>query len=63
MDDKKRNILFTEEQIKTRIAELGKVLTEEYKDKKLYVLPLLRGSFVFGADLFRAIDCRAKVGL
>ena len=41
MDDKKRNILFTEEQIKTRIAELGKVLTEEYKDKKLYVLPFL----------------------
>lgn len=62
MDDKKRNILFTEEQIKTRISELGKILTEEYKDKKLYVLPLLRGSFVFGADLFRAIDCKAKVG-
>ncbi|ASW42525.1 hypoxanthine phosphoribosyltransferase [Clostridium isatidis] len=62
MDDKKRNILFTEEQIKERVAELGKVITEDYKDKNLYVLPLLRGSFVFGADLFKAIDCKAQVG-
>ncbi|GAA0085228.1 hypoxanthine phosphoribosyltransferase [Clostridium sp. MB05] len=62
MDDKKRNILFTEDQIKTRITELGKVIAEEYKDKNLYVLPLLRGSFVFGADIFRAIDCKANVG-
>lgn len=63
MDDKKRNILFTEEQIKTRIAEIGKVITEDYKDKNLYVLPLLRGSFIFGADLFRALDTtKAKVG-
>ena len=63
MDDKKRNILFTEEQIKTRIAEIGKIITEDYKDKKLYVLPLLRGSFIFGADLFRALDTtKAKVG-
>lgn len=63
MDDKKRNILFTEEQIKTRIAEVGKVITEDYKDKNLYVLPLLRGSFIFGSDLFRALDTtKAKVG-
>lgn len=62
MENKKRNILFSEEQIKTRIAELGKVITEDYKDKNMYVLPLLRGSFVFGADIFRAIDTKATVG-
>lgn len=62
MENKKRNILFTEEQIKTRIEEIGKIITEDFKDKKLYVLPLLRGSFIFGADLFRALDCKAKVG-
>lgn len=62
MDDKKRNILFTESEIKNRIDELGKVIAEDYKDKNLYVLPLLRGSFIFGADIFRAIDLKAKVG-
>ena len=62
MDDKKRNILFTESEIKNRIDELGKVIAEDYKDKNLYVLPLLRGSFIFGADIFRAIDLKTKVG-
>ncbi|MBS5950159.1 MAG: hypoxanthine phosphoribosyltransferase [Clostridium sp.] len=62
MDDKKRNILFTESEIKNRIEELGKIIAEDYKDKNLYVLPLLRGSFIFGADIFRAINLKAKVG-
>ena len=62
MDDKKRNILFSEEQIQTRIAELGKIITEDYKDKNLYVLSLLRGSFIYAADLVRYIDTKAKIG-
>ena len=62
MDDKKRNILFSEEQINSRIKELGETITEDYKGKKLYVLSLLRGSFVYAADLVRAIDLNAKIG-
>ena len=62
MDDKKRNILFSEEQIKVRVEELGKEISKDYEGKELYVLPLLRGSFVFGADIFKALDVKAKVG-
>lgn len=62
MDDKKRNILFSEEQINSRIKELGEAITEDYKGKKLYVLSLLRGSFVYAADLVRAIDLNTKIG-
>ncbi|CUO93243.1 hypoxanthine phosphoribosyltransferase [Clostridium baratii] len=62
MEDKKRNILFSEEQIQTRIAELGKEITEDYKYKNLYVLSLLRGSFIYAADLVRYIDTKAKIG-
>ena len=62
MNDKKRNILFSEEVIKERIAQLGKEISEDYKDKKLYILSLLRGSFVYAADLARAIDINAKIG-
>ena len=61
MDDKKRNILFSEEQINSRIKELGESITEDYKGKKLYVLSLLRGSFVYAADLVRAIDRKSVV--
>ncbi|HAT4245539.1 TPA: hypoxanthine phosphoribosyltransferase [Clostridium perfringens] len=62
MEDKNRNILLSEEQIKEQIAVLGKKLTEDYKDKNLYVLSLLRGSFIFAADLVRAIDTKAQIG-
>lgn len=62
MEDKKRNVLFSKEQINSRIEELGKIITEDYKGKNLYVLSLLRGSFVYAADLVRAIDLNVKVG-
>ena len=62
MEDKNRNILLSEEQIKDQIAVVGKKLTEDYKDKNLYVLSLLRGSFIFAADLVRAIDTKAQIG-
>ncbi|WP_338849364.1 hypoxanthine phosphoribosyltransferase [Clostridium perfringens] len=62
MKDKNRNILLSEEQIKEQIAIVGKKLTEDYKDKNLYVLSLLRGSFIFAADLVRAIDTKAQIG-
>ncbi|PWX51709.1 hypoxanthine phosphoribosyltransferase [Clostridium perfringens] len=62
MEDKNRNILLSEEQIKEQIAIVGKKLTEYYKDKNLYVLSLLRGSFIFAADLVRAIDTKAQIG-
>ncbi|HAT4121003.1 TPA: hypoxanthine phosphoribosyltransferase [Clostridium perfringens] len=62
MEDKNRNILLSEEQIKEQIAIVGKKLTEDYKDKNLYVLSLLRGSFIFAADLVRAIDAKAQIG-
>ena len=62
MEDKKRNILFSQEQIQTRVKELGQQITKDYEGKEVYVLPLLRGSFVFGADIFKALDLKAKVG-
>ena len=62
MEDKKRNILFSEEQIKTRVRELGEQISKDYEGEELYVLPLLRGSFVFGADIFKSLDVKAKVG-
>ena len=55
MEDKKRNILFSQEQIQTRVKELGQQITKDYEGKEVYVLPLLRGSFVFGADIFKVV--------
>lgn len=62
MNEKERNILITEEEISKRIKELGAEISKKYIGKKLYVLSLLRGSFIYTADLVRAIDIEVKIG-
>jgi hypoxanthine phosphoribosyltransferase len=62
MEDKKRNILISEEQIAKRIKELSQQISKDYEDRNLYVLSLLRGSFIFAADLVRSIDTSLRVG-
>ncbi len=62
MDNKERNILLTEEQIQKQIKIVGEKIANDYKDKPIYVLSLLRGSFIFTADLVRAIDGKTQIG-
>ena len=62
MDNKKRNILISKEQIEERIKQLGTEISKDYIDKKLYVLSLLRGSFIYTADLVRQITVPTKIG-
>lgn len=62
MDNKKVNVLFTKDQIEKRIAELGTEISNDYEGKKLYVLSLLRGSFIYTADLVRHISVPTKIG-
>ena len=50
-----QEILLTEEQIQARIEELGKILTEEYKDKNPVIVGVLKGVVVFYADMIRRI--------
>jgi hypoxanthine phosphoribosyltransferase len=48
--------LYRADQIGARVAELGAQVTSDYADKTLVLVALLKGSFVFAADLSRAID-------
>lgn len=56
MKDDIESIIISEEQLKKRVAELGAQLTEEYRDKNPIFIGILKGSFVFMADLVRNID-------
>jgi len=62
MENKQRNILFSKEQIDEAIVKVGAQISKDYADKKLYVLSLLRGSFIFTADLVRVIEVPTKIG-
>jgi len=49
-------ILITEEEIQKKIKEIGKVLTEEYKDRFPLAVGVLKGAMPFMADLLKHID-------
>ena len=49
-------VLLTKEQLEQRIKELGAEITRDYQGKELVLAAVLRGSYVFMADLTRAID-------
>ena len=48
-------ILFTEEELKKRVAELGAAITADYAGKAPVLASVLRGSYIFMADLSRQI--------
>lgn len=51
-----KKILFSKEEIKARIEEMGRQITQDYQDaKSLLVIGILKGSCVFYADLIREI--------
>ena len=54
-------ILFTEDEIKQRITELGKQIADEYRGRELVLVGVLKGSCVFLADLMRAIDLELTI--
>lgn len=54
-------ILFTEEQIRQRIEELGNEISAEYRGRELVLVGVLKGSCVFLADLMRAIDLELTI--
>lgn len=47
--------------IAARVREMGRQLTEDYKDKNPLFVVVLNGAFVFAADLFRCIDTPVSV--
>ncbi|MCR2032479.1 hypoxanthine phosphoribosyltransferase [Anaerofustis stercorihominis] len=51
-----KEILITEEELKEKVQELGKILTKDYKDKNPLVICVLRGAVMFLSDLLREID-------
>lgn len=50
-------VVYTPEEISDRVAEMGRAISEHYPpDEDLLVLGLLKGSFIFLADLVRCIS-------
>ena len=53
--------LITEEELHHKVAELGKKISEDYRDKNLLMVSVLKGSLVFMADLMRAVTIPCSI--
>lgn len=54
-------VLISEEEIKNRVKEIGQQITKDYAGKKPLLVGVLKGAFIFVADLIREIDLECEV--
>ena len=61
MHEHVQSILYSEEQLRERVQALGTQITADYAGKEPVLASVLRGSYIFMADLTRAIDLPVTV--
>ena len=54
-------VLVTEEELKARVAELGRAIYERFEGREPLFLGVLKGSFIFMADLIRAAQLKSDL--
>ena len=54
-------VLVSEEELNAKVSELAKQISKDYEGRDLLFITVLKGSFVFAADLFRRVTIPAKV--
>ena len=58
---KKAEILIPEDQIKKKVKQLGQIISQDFRKKELLVVGILKGSFIFMADLVREIEGKVYI--
>src|ERR1700676_5626418 len=54
-------VFLTAEQIQSRVREMGQQISSEFPDGPIYLIAILKGAFMFLADLSRAIKTPSRV--
>jgi hypoxanthine phosphoribosyltransferase len=57
-----KRVIITEEEIKEKIQQAGKEISASYDGRPILLVSILKGAFVFMADLCRAIDVPCEIG-
>ncbi|MEA1962238.1 MAG: hypoxanthine phosphoribosyltransferase [Bacillota bacterium] len=55
------DVLYTENEVKQVVKSLGREISADYAGEELLVVGILKGAFVFMADLVREIDCKVQL--
>lgn len=61
LEDELGLVVFSEDQIQARVAEIGEAISREYAGKDLVLVGVLTGPFMFMADLVRNLTIPAAI--
>lgn len=54
-------ILISEEEIQKKVSEMGKKISDDFREKDPLFVGVLKGCFIFMADLMRYVDIRCSM--
>ena len=54
-------VLIPQNRLQERVSELGQEISEQFEGKDLAVVAILKGSFIFAADLLRAMTIPSSI--
>lgn len=60
--DRIKKVVITAEEIAEKTAETGKLIDREYEGKPLLLVSILKGAYIFLADLSRAVSIPCEIG-
>ncbi len=61
MDKMHKEILFPRDAIERRVQEIAGQISGDYRGRELIVIGILKGAFIFMADLIRALSIPCRV--
>ena len=62
-NSKIKRVLITEEEIRESIQKVGKEISDSYDGNPILLVSILKGAYVFLADLSRAITVPSEIGI
>ena len=61
METLQKEVLYPKEVIEKRVKELAVAISRDYEGKELIVIGILKGAFIFMADLIRCLSIPCRV--
>ena len=61
MEQDIQEVLISEEEIERHVAEIGRQISRDYADKNPIFVGVLKGCFIFMADLMRHVDVKCSM--
>ncbi len=61
MDGLRKKVLYSKEEIRRRVEELGVTISSDYRGRELVVVGILKGAFIFMADLIRCLKVPCRI--